>query len=78
MKSIEVIGHVDENHRLTATVPEEVVPGPVKLILSTDELEDDAGRGWSRAIAREWEIELADPREDVYTLNKGEPIDGSR
>lgn len=78
MKTIEVIGHVDENHHLSATVPAEITPGPVKLIFSTGESEDEAGRAWASAIAREWAPELSDPREDIYTLNDGEPVNGSR
>lgn len=80
MKTIDVIGHVDENHRLSATVPAEVAPGPVRLALVLPEYdaEDDAGSAWHLAIAREWASELTDPREDIYTLEDGEPIDGSR
>lgn len=80
MKRIDVIGHVDENHRLSATVPDEVAPGPVRvaLVLPNGDAEDDAGRAWSGAIAREWASELSDPREDIYTMEDGEPADGSR
>jgi len=80
MKTIELIGHVDEHHRLSAQVPPDVPPGSVKLALTvgidalTDE-EDDAGQQWTTAIAREWEDELADANEDVYTLSDGEPVD---
>lgn len=33
---------------------------------------------WTEGIAREWHDELADPREDIYTLADGEPVDESR
>lgn len=33
---------------------------------------------WMQAIAEEWQEELADPREDIYTLEDGEPIDALR
>lgn len=80
MKTIEVIGQVDEHHRLSAQVPPEVPPGRVKLsvTISSDEInhdEDDAGQEWSHGIARQWQDELADSRQDVYTLSDGEPVD---
>ena len=37
------------------------------------ELEDE-GALWMRGIAREWATELADAREDLYTLEDGEPV----
>lgn len=40
--------------------------------------EDDAGGGWMQGIAREWAAELRDPREDIYTLEDGKPIDAAR
>ncbi len=79
MRSIEVIGTVDAQHRLSAEVPSTVPPGLVKLvvILPAPE-EDEAGAAWSEGIAREWAQELSDPREDIYTLEDGEPVDGAR
>jgi len=83
MKTIELIGQVDEQHRLSAQVPSEVPPGPVKLALvvesngvATDE-EDEGGAQWACAIAREWADELADERQDIYTLSDGEPVNGA-
>jgi len=82
MKTIEVIGHVDERHRLSAQVPPWVVPGPVKvaLVVPSDATceEDDAGREWAAGIAREWVDDLADPQQDIYTLEDGEPVTGTR
>jgi len=37
--------------------------------------EDDAGLAWQRGIALEWLEELADSRQDVYTLEDGQPPD---
>jgi hypothetical protein len=79
MKTIKVLGRVDEQHRLFAEVPATVPPGPIEVTLvlpSTDE--DEAGRAWMEGIAREWADELSDPREDIYTLEDGEPVDGAR
>jgi len=40
--------------------------------------EDEAGTAWAMGVAMEWSAELSDPREDIYTLNDGEPIHGRR
>jgi len=37
--------------------------------------EDEAGENWMAGIAREWHDELSDPREDIYTLADGVPVD---
>ncbi len=42
------------------------------------EVEGEVDAIWMQAIAREWQEELADPREDISTLEDGEPIDASR
>ena len=73
MKAIELVGDIDDQHRLKAQVPEELPAGPVRLIVFLPE-EDDAGSAWTRGIAREWNNELADSREDVYTLDDGQPV----
>jgi hypothetical protein len=36
--------------------------------------EDEAGTAWAMGIANEWSAELSDTREDIYTLNDGEPV----
>jgi hypothetical protein len=73
MKAVELIGDVDHERRLSATVPETMTSGPVRVIVT-----DQPGGDWMRAIANEWAEELADPREDLYTLLDGEPIDVAR
>lgn len=79
MGTIKLIGHVDEQHQLRAEVPESVAPGPVEVVLILpSSSEDDAGAAWMAGIAHEWSAELSDPREDIYTLADGEPIDGTR
>lgn len=30
---------------------------------------------WTAAVAREWADELADARQDIYTLADGDPVD---
>lgn len=77
MKAIELIGDVDEQHRLRAHVPEELPVGPVRLIVFLPE-EDEAGVAWSRGLTREWADELRDPRQDLYSLADGQPVDAAR
>ena len=77
MKMITVVGSVDEHHRLQAQVPEEVPSGPVQLVVLVP-AEDDAGIRWTQGLATEWADDLADSRQDIYTLEDGKPVDGPR
>lgn len=36
--------------------------------------DEDADLAWMQGVAREWHTELANSREDIYTLEAGEPI----
>jgi hypothetical protein len=75
MKAVELIGAIDDQHRLKADVPQELPAGPVRLIVLLPE-EDEAGAAWERGVSREWAEELRDPRQDIYTLQDGQPTDG--
>jgi hypothetical protein len=77
MKAFELIGDIDEQHRLRASVPEELPAGPVRLIVLLSE-EDEAGTAWADGLARDWADELSDPRQDLYTLADGQLIDAAR
>src|ERR1019366_1040005 len=77
MKTIELIGDIDEQHRLRASVPEELPAGPVRLIVLLSE-EDEAGAVWACGLAREWADELRDSRQDLYTLADGQLVDAAR
>ena len=77
MKALELIGEVDATHRLQVQVPAALPPGLVHILVLIPE-EDDAGGGWMQGIAREWAAELRDPREDIYTLDDGTPVDAAR
>jgi hypothetical protein len=77
MNAIELIGDVDEKHRLQVQVPNEVPPGQVRVIVLVPE-EDETGKVWLEGIAREWSSELSDPCEDIYTLDDGRPVNASR
>ena len=77
MKAIELVWDIDEQHRLQAQVPAELPTGPVHLIVLLPE-EDDAGTSWAKGIAREWAEELSDARQDIYTLEDGQPLNAPR
>jgi len=77
MKAIELVGAIDEQHRLRAQVPEELPAGPVRLIVLVPE-EDEAGSAWARGVAGEWSEELSDPKQDIYTLDDGQPVNAPR
>jgi hypothetical protein len=77
MKAIELIGDIDEQHRLHAQVPTGVPAGQVRLIVFLPG-EDDAGSFWADGVASEWSRELSDPREDIYTLDDGRPVNEAR
>jgi len=79
MEMIRVTGEVDRNHQLVATVPDSIEPGTVEvLVMPSPKTEDDAGDRWMAGIAHEWHDDLADPRQDIYSLTDGVPEDGSR
>jgi hypothetical protein len=75
MNSIAIQGQVDDQHRLSAIVPESVPVGPVTVWITAGAQEDDAGVAWMAGISQQWADELNDPREDIYTLADGEPVD---
>jgi len=52
-----------------------IVQAQVAVDAATDE--EDA-LAWTQGIAHEWTSELSDPREDVYTMDDGEPIHGAK
>ena len=74
MNMIELMGHVDEQHRLSVDLPSEIRPGPVKVLIGVPEDDDDAN-AWARAIGEAWLADWSDPREDIYTLEDGQPVD---
>jgi hypothetical protein len=79
MRAIELVGEVDDRHHLLIDLPDSVLPGKVRVIVLTpDAEEDDAGGAWMYGISQEWAEELRDPREDIYCLEDGDPVLGSR
>jgi hypothetical protein len=77
MKAIELLGNVDDQHRLQAQVPEGVPAGPVRVLVYVPE-EDDAGAAWPHGLAAEWADDLSDPQQDIYTLEDGQPVNAPR
>lgn len=80
MKTLTITGQVDQKGQLHADVPADLPPGYVQLLLLVPDEEDESESGddWIRGIAKEWAAELGDPREDIYTLEDGKPLDGYR
>jgi hypothetical protein len=74
MNTVRVPGHIDENHRLTASVPASIPVGPVTVFIVPASGEDDAGNEWMTGMAQEGAEDLNDPRQDIYTLSDGEPV----
>jgi hypothetical protein len=77
MKAIELIGDIDEQHRLRAQLPVEVPAGPVRVIVLLPD-EDEGGIAWQHGVGGEWADELQDSRQDIYTLTDGQPLDAVR
>jgi hypothetical protein len=76
MKAIELVGDIDSQHQLRADVPKELPTGQVRLIVLLPE-EDEVGGAWAYGVAHEWSAELSDPREDIYTLEDGQPLNAA-
>ncbi len=74
-EAVELVGEVDQQHRLHGVVPASIPAGRVRVIVIVPD-EDEAGAEWEAGIAREWAAEFADIREDIYTVADGEPEDG--
>ena len=39
--------------------------------------EDAAGGFWADGVASEWSAELSDSRQDIYTLEDGQPVNAA-
>jgi hypothetical protein len=76
MKALEVTAEIDSQHCLKGAVPPDLRPGRVRVIILVPD-EDEASEAWERGVARQWAAELGDAREDIYTLNDGEPEDAA-
>lgn len=77
MKSIESIGHVDEQRQLHVELLPEVQSGPVKITVRPA-TEEDAEGDWQALVNHSWAEDWNDPREDIYALEDGKPSHESR
>lgn len=76
MKALEVRAEIDRQHRLQGTVPPDLRPRRVRVIILVPE-EEDVGEPWKHGVARQWATELGDVRENIYTGSDGEPEDAA-
>jgi hypothetical protein len=76
MKAIELVGDIDAQHQLRAQVPKDLPAGQVRLIVLLPD-EDDAGAAWASGVAKAWSADLGDPRQDIYTLEDGQPVNAA-
>lgn len=74
-KDYRTTDEIDEQQQLRANVRVELRVGPVRLIVLPEE---DANSAWTTGVAKEWANEMSDPREDVYDLDDGQPLDETR
>lgn len=77
MNIVSVTGMVDEQHSLSAQVPDSVAPGRVTVLIVPTVQQDDVDASWMTGIAHEWAADLGDTRQDIYTLADGEPVDAA-
>jgi len=79
VRAFELEAEVDEERRLSAVLPGNATPGRVRVIVLVPEADDaTADETWMRLVAHEWAQEIADEREDIYTVSDGEPVDAAR
>jgi len=82
MTTIRVLGQVDAERRLTATVPRNVPTGQVEVVVIVPHhnlnTPDPSDYLWESGIAKEWHEDLADVRQDICTLADGTAIDEAR
>jgi hypothetical protein len=57
--------------------PTDIPAGQVRVIVFLPE-EDEDGRLWANGVASEWSAELADPREDIYSLDDDHRVNAAR
>ena len=71
MKTIKIVGRVDEHHELRIELPHDIPPGTFTVVVQIEEDEED---NWGTMTLRRRAEELDNPREDIYTLEDGEPF----
>ncbi|HZZ28897.1 MAG TPA: hypothetical protein VFE46_12920 [Pirellulales bacterium] len=77
MDAITITGQVNEQHVLSARAPDSIPPGPVTILVLSAGQPDDSEQAWMAGIANQWSAELSDPRQDIYTLDDGAPVNAA-
>lgn len=77
VKTIELVGEIDDQHQLHARVPAGFPAGSVRIVVMAAE-EDEAGLAWASGLRSEWSEELSDSTQDIYTLAGGRPVNAAR
>jgi hypothetical protein len=73
----ELITEVGDDRQVQITIPEIIRTKQARIIILPFEPEQEPEQ-WMRALAQEWQDELADERQDIYSLEDGEPVDATR
>lgn len=77
IQAVETSGHVDSNGFLQIETPVPLKEGDVKVIImyaENEELEEE--QLWTRSVSNNPAFDfLKDPREDIYSVNDGKPLD---
>lgn len=73
----ELIAEVDDTRQVQITIPETIRTRQARIIILPYETGEDPEQ-WMRALGREWQDELSDERQDIYSLDDGEPVDATR
>lgn len=74
--AFEITGTIDKNRQLQLDNPLPFAgPRRVRVIVLAEESDDIPEMLWDKAAAQhpDWQF-LADPREDIYTIEDGKPI----
>ena len=77
MRAVSIVGEIDDDHQIRAEAPRDFPAGRVQLIVVRPD-EDEAGAFWPWDLSQVWSDELGDVRQDLYTLEDGQPVDASR
>lgn len=77
METTIVTGSVNDQHVLSANVPSTLPPGPVTIVVLPSHPDRDVDREWVEGVTREWAADLNDSRQDIYSMDDGEPVDAT-
>ena len=77
MATLDLEGTIDSTGRLIVDTPLPLQPGRVRVRVDLDDAAtpDDEETLFRALVTHSWADSLSDPREDLYTLADGVPID---